>query len=52
MPNRLPKDKEKLIKKRVFAKADEVGYARSGRVENGRFMDELVDRVDSWVTQN
>ena len=43
MPNKLPKDKEKLIKKRVFAKADEVGYARSGRVENGRFMDELVE---------
>lgn len=43
MPNKLPRDKEKLIKKRVFAKADEVGYARSGRVENGRFMDELVE---------
>lgn len=39
----LPKETEKRIKQAIFAKADEFGYASSGRIESGQFMDELVN---------
>ncbi|MBR4676072.1 MAG: hypothetical protein IKP00_16565 [Victivallales bacterium] len=31
------------IRQEIFRKADEVGYASSGRIDNGHFMDELVE---------
>jgi hypothetical protein len=31
------------IKKAIYKKADDFGYASSGRSDSGRFMDELVD---------
>lgn len=43
MAKKLPNEKAKLIKARIFQKADEVGYARSGRIENGKFIDDLVE---------
>jgi len=43
MAKALPKDVAARIQMSVFKKADEHGYASQGRVENGRFMDDLVD---------
>jgi len=43
MAKALPKDVAARIQRSVFKKADEHGYALRGRVENGRFMDDLVD---------
>ncbi|NPU99896.1 MAG: hypothetical protein HPY53_00795 [Brevinematales bacterium] len=43
MANSLPKDVAAQVKKAVFKKADEYCYAKRGRVENGRFIDELMD---------
>lgn len=43
MAKSLPKHVATQVQKAVFRKADEHGYASQGRVENGRFMDELVD---------
>jgi hypothetical protein len=31
------------IRKAIFKKADSFGYSSSGRIDNGRFMDELVE---------
>ena len=39
----LPKDVQKRIKTTIYRKADEFGYATAGRVENGRFMNELME---------
>lgn len=46
MAKKLPNEKAKLIKTRIFQKADEVGYARSGRIENGKFLDDLVENPE------
>ncbi len=43
MAKALPKDVAARIQQSVFKKADEHGYSSRGRVENGRFMDDLVD---------
>ena len=43
MAKALPKDVMARIQRAVFQKADEYGYASRGRIENGRFMDDLVD---------
>jgi len=43
MAKALPKDVAARIQQSVFKRADEHGYASRGRVENGRFMDDLVD---------
>jgi len=43
MASKLPKDKSEKIRKLVFLKADEHGLLISGRVENGKFIDSLVD---------
>lgn len=43
MAKALPKDVAARIQKAVFRKADEHGYALRGRIENGHFMDDLVD---------
>jgi len=43
MAKALPKDVAAHIQESVFKKADEHCYASRGRVENGRFMDDLVD---------
>ena len=33
----------KRVRNAIFKKADEFGYSSNGRIDNGRFMDELVD---------
>ena len=43
MPKTLPADKQRRIKKLIFSRADQFGYATSGRIENGRFLDQLVN---------
>ena len=40
---KLPADKQKRIRALIFGKADQFGYATSGRIENGRFLDQLVN---------
>jgi len=42
----LPEKIKKRITAAIFSKADKHGYATRGRVENGQFMDELVDDPD------
>lgn len=46
MAKKLPSEKAKRIKQLIFQRADEFGYATSGRIENGRFLDELVNDPD------
>jgi hypothetical protein len=46
MPKTLTDAQQKKIKKAIYKKADEFGYMTSGRIESGRFMDELVDDPD------
>ena len=43
MPKTLSDAQQKKIKKAIYKKADEFGYMTSGRIESGRFMDELVE---------
>lgn len=43
MPKTLSDAQQKRIKKAIYKKADEFGYMTSGRIESGRFMDELVE---------
>jgi hypothetical protein len=43
MANILPKEKSTEIKKLVYSKADEHGLITHGRVENGNFIDTLVN---------
>ncbi|MBS3986231.1 MAG: hypothetical protein KGZ66_11605 [Selenomonadales bacterium] len=43
MPKALPTGVAAQLKRAVFKKADLHGYALKGRVENGRFMDDLVN---------
>ncbi len=40
---KLPKKVQSEVKKAVFEKADQFGYMESGRVDNGKFIDSLVD---------
>ena len=46
MAKKLPSEKAKRSKQLIFQRADEFGYATSGRIENGRFLDELVNDPD------
>lgn len=43
MPNALPKNIQNKVKNAVCKKADEFGYMECGRIESGRFLDQLVD---------
>ena len=43
MASTLPKNIQRKIKRAVFKKADEFGYRECGRIESGRFLDQLVD---------
>ncbi len=43
MAKALPNEVAARIQRSIFMKADEYCYALRGRVENGRFMDDLVD---------
>lgn len=46
MPILLPKKKAALVKTRVYAKADELGYSTRSRIENNQFLDELVEDAE------
>lgn len=39
----LTKQQKTKIREGIFKKADSFGYSSNGRVDNGRFMDELVE---------
>jgi hypothetical protein len=43
MAKSLPTSLQRKIRAAVFARADEYGYAARGRLENGAFMDELIE---------
>lgn len=43
MAKSLPTALQRKIRAAVFARADEYGYAARGRLENGAFMDELIE---------
>lgn len=43
MANKLPKEISKVVKERIFARADEVEYACQSRKENGAFLDSLTN---------
>lgn len=43
MAKALPREVQERVKLAVFEKADAHGYASRGRVENGKFIDDLVD---------
>ena len=46
MPNTLPKNVQKRVKEAVFRKADKFGYLSCGRIESGRFLDDLVEDLE------
>ena len=43
MANRLPSKKRREIFDAIYKKADAFGYMECGRIDSGRFMDELVE---------
>lgn len=46
MSNKLPSEVQKCIKEIVYRKADEHGYAKRNRIDNGAFLDNLVQDPD------
>lgn len=43
MANKLPKDVAEQLRIKIYARADDFGYANRSRTENSHFMDDLLD---------
>lgn len=43
MARKLTETKQKRVKEAIYIKADNFGYMTAGRIESGKFMDDLVD---------